>query len=171
MHFALDASNTIGFLKSHILRKTRYQSVDGRSILTTTEVVDLDIEKHQVDQPKVLNVFELWVRQSKNPENLNELRWHEVDITSTATEEYFSENRSMEFGEVAGWTVADIIDAGVLPSIYEPSCSMITGMDGVGYYNDNGNGERARKIEKKKLEDEQKALKLEKAKSGTTRYW
>jgi hypothetical protein len=63
--------------------------------------------------------------------------WYEASITTRRLENVFSENRDLEFGEVAHWRGEALKRDRVFYQLLIPAVTMITGMDEIGQHNDN----------------------------------
>lgn len=67
-----------------------------------------------------------------------ETLWHEISITSAEADKAFKENEKLEYGEEVRWSVKGMEERGVPDALMRAATSMVRQMDGVGWYNDNG---------------------------------
>ncbi|PQE07049.1 hypothetical protein CJF30_00009472 [Rutstroemia sp. NJR-2017a BBW] len=118
------------------IRKTKsYLSQDRQSKLHITEV-----DKSCGDMLKVkdknINVY--IYREEKKEQTDEETNWFEVSLTSVMMDEFLKENTQLQLGQETKWRLKDLITNKVSDSLIRPACAMLTQMDGVGFYNNNG---------------------------------
>ncbi|PQE24120.1 hypothetical protein CJF31_00002324 [Rutstroemia sp. NJR-2017a BVV2] len=118
------------------IRKTKsYLSQDRQSKLHITEV-----DKSCGDMIKVkdkqINVYIF--REEKKEQTEEETNWFEISLTSVMMDEFLKENPSLQLGQESRWRLKDLITNKVSESLIRPACEMLTQMDGVGFYNNNG---------------------------------
>ncbi len=110
-------------------------SLHPSTFVSITEVQDLYIQRN-ADEPDLIRAC------AKSPAEMirdNRL-WYEVSLSSLVAEEKFKQNMGLEFGDVAGWTPNEIIDAGVIEHLAVVARDVVTRIDGVGYNNKGPRG-------------------------------
>jgi hypothetical protein len=130
MSFELSHRHQIHFLSIRVRRYSQHKSYDGKTLLNVTEVQDLHIDW---DSGEDATTF--FVAPSKEPNST----WYEIDLESVEAKVAFADNLNLETGEEAEWDPELLLHSGVLVNdICMPANYIITKMDGVGFYNDNG---------------------------------
>jgi hypothetical protein len=122
----------------------RHQSVDRRSFLDVTEV----LENMMYACPVVDDIpdWQYWQLHKAEPYKAAALEawessgrpgcWYEVSIGSASMEQTLQANEDLRIGEKAGWD-PDRAVATALPELYHPSLRLLQAMDSVGLGNDN----------------------------------
>ena len=59
--------------------------------------------------------------------------WLEASISSTVADEVLKENRTMEFGEVANWTLENIVGMCIITDMFRLAEQVVTRIDSVGH--------------------------------------
>jgi hypothetical protein len=130
MSFELSQKYQIHFQSIRVHRHSRYKSYDSKTLLNIIEVHNLDFEWEQGE-----NVATFFVTSSEKPNSI----WYEVSLESVEARVAFMDNLNVELGEETEWTAELLLESGaVLKDICIPANYIITKMDGVGFYNDNG---------------------------------
>jgi hypothetical protein len=118
------------------IRKTKsYLSHDRQSKLHITEVNKSCGDMLKV-KDKDINVY--FFREEKKEQTKEETNWFEVSLASVTMDEFLEENPQLQLGQESQWRLKDLSKNKVSECLIRPACEMLTQMDGVGFYNDNG---------------------------------
>jgi hypothetical protein len=130
MSFELSQRHQIHFQSIRIRRHSRYRSYDSKTLLNIMEVHNLDIDWEEGE-----NVVMFFVTSSEKPNSV----WYEISLESVKAKVAFKDNLNLGLGEETEWTAELLLESGVvMKDICVPANYIITKMDGVGFYNDNG---------------------------------
>ncbi|KAM3074828.1 hypothetical protein ACMFMG_008241 [Clarireedia jacksonii] len=118
------------------IRKTKsYLSQDRHSKLHITEV-DKSCGDMLKLKDKEINVYIF--REEKKEQTKEETNWFEISITSVMMDDFLKENSHLQLGQESQWRLKDLVTNKVSERLIRPACEILTQMDGVGFYNNNG---------------------------------
>lgn len=128
-----------------MLTKWRHLSLDKKSALEITEVVQLDmIEYSEGAYSGSWTSFQGYLagpwphKMTKENRGRGEFPcWYEAAVVSLELEELCRTNLFLGVGEKAGWDAKDLSARGIFPSLYHPALQMVKEMDHVGRLDDN----------------------------------
>jgi hypothetical protein len=130
MSFELSQRYQIHFQSIRVRRHSQYRSYDSKTLLNVTEVHNLDSNWVECE-----NTTMFFITSSEKPNSM----WYEVNMESVEAQVAFKDNLNLELAEEVEWTAELLLHNGVvLKDICVPANYIITKMDGVGFYNDNG---------------------------------
>ncbi len=129
MSFELSHRSQIHFLSIRVLRHSQYRSYDNKTILNVTEVHNLDVDWEEVENGTLF-----FATHSEKPNSV----WHEINLESVEANLAFEENFDLELAEETEWTAETLLESGVAKDVCAPANYIVTKMDGIGFYNDNG---------------------------------
>ncbi|KAL2270963.1 hypothetical protein VTJ83DRAFT_334 [Remersonia thermophila] len=139
------APNVVNITGVRILIKWLYHSLDGKSALEITEVVELDIIGEEEPPYHWNNAPRMVARdRSKSLEDTHAAigqptRWYEAAVVSLELDKIFVEqNARLRLGGVAPWRADDLVGQGLVQSLYRPALETLRKMDRVGGAEDNG---------------------------------
>ncbi len=120
-----------------VRRVCQYKGKDNKSILKASECIALDTNGARNDENTLIVFSAMPGPTGRRPwEKLN--RWYEVAISSSEFDKLLEQNKSLELGDEAGWTVEKLADIGAAETFILPACQMLKQMDGIGCRNENG---------------------------------
>ena len=64
--------------------------------------------------------------------------WYEATVSSVNADTVLEMNKTLELGEEAAWTASELEKLDAAADVFLPALGMVKGMDGVGFYNNNG---------------------------------
>ncbi|KAK4147864.1 uncharacterized protein C8A04DRAFT_33948 [Dichotomopilus funicola] len=144
--FAVPVNLPVEVKQVRVLTKWRRHSLDGRSALEVTEVLELATAPYSEGpySGAAYNTYEAmrshpWVGKTnkKNRDEGKPARWYEVAVVSLELEALCKQNTRLGVGEKAKWDAKDLGDTGVLSSLYGPALHMVRQMDHVGRLDNN----------------------------------
>jgi hypothetical protein len=147
------------------LTKWRYESIDGKSALDITEVVELENGGRCKDSKKFIarsrNEEEVKARAAKGEPS----RWYEASIMSLEMENIFAQqNAHLGLGEVASWTAKELRERGLYETLYRPALEILRLMDRVGGADNNQLREKYYRKEVKHNDEEKEVVGLQRKK-------
>jgi len=120
-----------------VRRICQYKGKDNKSILKVSECIALDTNGAQNNENTLIIFSAMPGPTDRRPwEKLN--RWYEVAIISSEVDTLLEQNKSLELGDEAGWTVENLADIDAAATFFLPACQMLKQMDGIGCRNENG---------------------------------
>ncbi|KAL2165421.1 hypothetical protein VTH06DRAFT_719 [Thermothelomyces fergusii] len=146
VQFAVPAEAPTDVQAVRVLTKWRFPSVDRRSALEITEVLQLATDRYSEGpySGAAWNTYEgkrsrPWSQKiTRAKRDRGEVpRWYEAAVVSLELEDLCQQNAFLRIGEKAGWDAADVRNRGILPSLYSPALQMVRQMDHVGRLDDN----------------------------------
>jgi len=130
MSFELNQTYQIHFQSIRIRHHSQYKSYDSKTLLNVMEVHELDLNWKESENATIFFVT--------SSEKLNSM-WYEINMESVEARAAFKDNLNLELAEEAEWTAELLLQNGVVVrDICVPANYIITKMDGVGFYNNNG---------------------------------
>ncbi|KAJ8128814.1 hypothetical protein O1611_g4819 [Lasiodiplodia mahajangana] len=88
-----------------------------------------------------------FVRYKNNDEDHGvPLKWYEVALRSDALSTAFQQNEKLELGDETKWTPEELHKSGAVEGLIRKATDMVKNMDGIGYWNDNHQGELLRRV-------------------------
>lgn len=144
--FAVPVNFPVEVKQVRVLTKWRWHSLDGRSALEVTEVLELHTEPYSEGpySEAAYNTYEgmrsrPWAPKTcqKNRDKGKPARWYEAAVVSLELEALCEQNTRLGVGEKANWDAKDLRDTGVLSSLYGPALHMVRQMDHVGRLDNN----------------------------------
>ena len=120
-----------------VRRICEHKSKDNKSILKVSECIALDTNSARNDEKTVTVYSAMPGHADRRPcEKLN--RWYEVTVSSPEVDQLLEQNKSLELGDEAGWTVDNLMDINAAEAFGLPACQMLKQMDAIGCRNNNG---------------------------------
>lgn len=158
-------NNVVTIYCVRALTKWRYKSLDGKSVLDITEVVELENGGRCKDSKKFIarsrNEEEVKARAAKGEPS----RWYEASIGSLEMDNIFAQqNAHLGLGEVASWTAKELRERGLYETLYRPALEMLRLMDRVGGADNNQLREKYYRKEVKHNDEEMEVVGLQKKK-------
>lgn len=117
-------------------RKCNYPSADLMSTLHVTEIHRLNLDQVETHNKNDTMMIVRGVPAIPIPGY--ERMWYEMSVSSNAMNAAFKANKHVDIGEEANWTAEQFTKECAIEAMYRPALMMVRGMDGVGFYNDNG---------------------------------
>ncbi|KAJ9134026.1 hypothetical protein NKR23_g10411 [Pleurostoma richardsiae] len=135
-----DVHDSATVVEVRVHHTSRYLGNNSQSYLDITQVRELAVQTTEQDSETLTRVAD--VSSPKDAKNGVLACWFEASITSAKGEELLRQNASLTIGDLVAWTSEAFQAAKVFESLYEPATKMITRMDGVGVYCNNGSDEK-----------------------------
>ncbi|KAI9746125.1 MAG: hypothetical protein M1818_000806 [Claussenomyces sp. TS43310] len=120
-----------------VRRVIHYPSADKKSYLHVAEVHRMIMKAYTVSEKQKM-VYQAVAAPAKVMASELETIWHEISISSAEADKTFKNSGDIELGEEASWTLDEMMKDDVLKALWQPATFMIKKMDGIGFYNDNG---------------------------------
>lgn len=131
--------NGIKIKNACIIHLARYPSraQNGRQLVIT---MTRPFSKQRLEKGKKNVVFKCDINPSnERPTHAGSLsEWYEASVRSVVADEAFTENKTLEHGEIAQWTCEQLEEAGAFEDLCRPGLAMIPKMDNIGSSNDIG---------------------------------
>ncbi|CAL3966348.1 unnamed protein product [Diplocarpon coronariae] len=124
-------------------RVCQYRSVDQKSILKIIEIQALDIYGGYVPGES----FSIYEAKPGPADRLPIVKlndWFQASISCAELDPLLDQNKSLELGDEAGWTLECVAKVNAAKSMYMPAVSMLKEMDAVGQASNNGSDFRSR---------------------------
>ncbi|KAL8826331.1 MAG: hypothetical protein Q9191_003862 [Dirinaria sp. TL-2023a] len=118
-------------------RETHHRSVIYPDLLLRlSEVEELGIEPPAFGNDQECRAYSKPRKQMVSEDRL----WWEASLFSASAARAFTENKTLELGETAKWTVQGLIDGGVVKRMSFLARDVVTRIDSVGYHNKGPKG-------------------------------
>lgn len=107
------------------------------TILEVTEIQNLRVEFIDHTERKT-RIVRAWSIGDISKELRNKPTWFEVSISSKEMNRALQENEKLDLGEETQWKTEHMMEKCVGSELFAKACNVIKQIDGMGFYNDNG---------------------------------
>ncbi len=111
--------------------------------MKVTEIQSLDIDGGPAEG-EPFHVYEATPCPEDFPRHKKLGSWYEASISCAELNGLLEQNKSLELGDEAGWTLEEVANMNAARSLYFPAVEMLKQMDAVGQSNHNDSDFRSR---------------------------
>ncbi|KAI1817872.1 hypothetical protein GGS20DRAFT_459292 [Poronia punctata] len=107
--------------------------------LHVTEVWEMDRLEKSDDSQQVQLRFARY--KDRKVHSRDPVKWYEVSLKSEKISAALAQNMNLELGKEANWKVDELVNSGAVDGLVAKAAELVKKLDGVGYWNDNQQGE------------------------------